>query len=76
MLAEAMLADLRARAARVCWWHFLSGNVLVAPSTFLAVQLVPLHRHTRAARARESANMVFANMVSMALSHAVRQSAS
>ena len=35
--------------------------------TFLVVQPVHLHQHTRAARARKSANMVSANMVSVAL---------
>ena len=62
MLAETMLADFGTRAARVDWCkctcctakkisYFLSG-------TFLVVQPVHLHEHTRAARVRKSANMV------------------
>ena len=41
---------------------FLSG-------TFLVVHPVHLHQYTLAARARKSANMVSANMVSMALTY-------
>ena len=37
--------------------------------TFLVVQPVHLHQHTRAARARKSANMVSANMVSILPNH-------
>ena len=38
--------------------YFLSG-------TFLGVQSVHLHQHTRAARAHKSANMVSTNMISI-----------
>ena len=52
LLAETMLADLRARAARVCW----------CKRTGCTTRKV----HSRAARARKSANVVSANMVSVA----------
>ena len=59
VLAEAMLADLRARAAR-----YVGANARVAP---LGKYPVHLHRHTRAARERKCANTASANVVSVAL---------
>ena len=80
MLPEAMLTDLRARAARVRWCEctgcttkkvqrsFLSG-------TFLMVQPVHSHQHSRrAARARKYAMMVSANMAPVALKDTARAS--
>ena len=41
------------------------GTTKEHDSIFLVVQPMHLHQHTRAARARKSANMVSANMVSV-----------
>ena len=57
MLAETMFADVRARTAQVGW----------CKRTGCVGATLHLHQHTRAARARTSANMVSANMVSVAL---------
>ena len=82
VLAETTLADLGARAARVCWCKCTGCTTKKVPRAsarfaplrkcheqnscmFLAVQPLHLHQHTRAARARKSANMVSANMVSI-----------
>ena len=70
-----MLADLRARAARACGCKCTGCTNRKIQScflveTFLVVQPMHLHQHTREASARKSANMVSANIVSVALTDA------
>ena len=55
----------------LCQCFLLSGYFL--SGAFVVVQPVHLHQHTRAARARKSANTVSANVVSMALILGCRQ---
>ena len=69
-MAETMLADLRARAARACWCKCTGCTTRNVPLTTnqyisLVVQPVHSHQHARAARARKSASMVSASMISV-----------
>ena len=66
VLAETMLADSRERTAPVRWCACTGCTTkkysYILSGTFLVVQPVHTHQHTRVARAHESANMVSANM--------------
>ena len=50
---------------QVHWLHHQGSTTKRHDSIFLVVQPVHLRQHTRAARARKSANMVSANIVSV-----------
>ena len=87
MLAETVLADLRARAARVCWCKCTACTTKEVPLRkmcvcvcclfvcvcvfFLVAQPVHWHQHARAARLRKSASMVWYTIVYCNISYAI-----